>query len=209
MNGFKNRGWFCFIYELFDLVNTLRFRKTKSKFQKKLSEDIKSINNDPKTLTFADKTSNMYKITKEEYNKLLHDSITNTYKKANNDIDKRINEAGKTIINKKNVANRVFVNGHDNSFITLKDHKPNFENNPKVRLINPAKNEIGRSSKVILDKIKRKLKNITKVNQWKDTSEVINWFNNIGEKVSTNSLFSISRTFTHRYLKTFYRKPSN
>ena len=28
------------------------------------------------------------------------------------------------------------------SFIILKDHKANFQNNPKCRLINPAKSEI-------------------------------------------------------------------
>ena len=39
------------------------------------------------------------------------------------------------------------------AFIYLKDHKENFENNPKCRLINPAKSESGKLSKVILDKI--------------------------------------------------------
>jgi hypothetical protein len=38
------------------------------------------------------------------------------------------------------------------AFITLKDHQENFENNPKCRLINPAKIESGKLSKVILDK---------------------------------------------------------
>ena len=41
-------------------------------------------------------------------------------------------------------------NGTGNCFITLKDHKENFANKPTVRLINPAKNEIGRLSKSIL-----------------------------------------------------------
>ena len=37
------------------------------------------------------------------------------------------------------------------------DHKENFQNNLTVRLINPAKNEIGRIRKVILDKINSSL----------------------------------------------------
>jgi hypothetical protein len=39
------------------------------------------------------------------------------------------------------------------AFITLKDHKDNVESNPKCRLINPAKRELGKVSKVILDSI--------------------------------------------------------
>ena len=35
----------------------------------------------------------------------------------------------------------------------MKDHKENFENKGSVRLTNPAKNQIGRISKVILGKI--------------------------------------------------------
>ena len=124
----------------------------------------------------------MYKLTKDEYNKLLNESITATYKKVNNDIDKRINLDGKAIITDSIIKDRMFKNGQDNSFITLKDHKANFENNPKVRLINPAKNEIGRISKAILDKINKNLKNIMKVNQWKDSSEVITWFKQIDDK---------------------------
>ena len=48
-----------------------------------------------KTLTTADKTSNFYKITKEKYEQLLHNSISKTYKKINSSISKTINEQGK------------------------------------------------------------------------------------------------------------------
>ena len=113
---------------------------------------------------------------------MLKDSITTTYKKVNKKIVKQINLEGKNIVKDKTIANRILVNGHDECFISLKDHKPNFTNNPKTRLINPAKNEIGRLSKSILDKINNKLRNTTRLNQWKDTSEVINWFNKIEEK---------------------------
>ena len=54
-----------------------------------------------------------------------------------------------------------------------------FKNNPKVRLINPAKNKIGWISKNILDKtssINHNLRKSLSINQWKDASEVIEWF---------------------------------
>ena len=74
------------------------------------------------------------------------------------------------------------INGENNCFITLKDHKENFENNPSTRLINPAKNELGRISKVILEKVNKQLRTSLNLNQWKSTSNVIEWFTNIKEK---------------------------
>ena len=76
----------------------------------------------------------------------------------------------------------MFVNGSNSCFITLKDRKPNFLNNPRVRLLNPSKNELGRISKSILDKMNTSLRNLIKVNQWKDTGEVTKWFKNIRNK---------------------------
>ena len=64
----------------------------------------------------------------------------------------------------KTALERMFINRKRNCFITLKDHEENFLNNPKTRLLNPAKNELGRISKAILDKINLNLRNATKVN---------------------------------------------
>ena len=66
----------------------------------------------------------------------------------------------------------------------MKDHKANFLNYPTTRLINPAKNEIGRISKQILDQINSKLCEILKVNEWKNTANVINWFKKVESKNS-------------------------
>ena len=43
-------------------------------------------------------------------------------------------------------------------FITLQDHKDNFESDPKCRLINPAKSELGKVSQTILDNINNRLR---------------------------------------------------
>ena len=43
-----------------------------------------------------------------------------------------------------------------NTFITIKDHKKNFDNHPTVWLINPAENELGRITKLILEKSTKK-----------------------------------------------------
>ena len=49
------------------------------------------------------------------------------------------------------------VNAESNRFITIKGHKENSLNHLKVCLINSAKNELGRTSKTIIDKINMKL----------------------------------------------------
>ena len=74
-------------------------------------------------------------------------------KKANIEIKDKINKKIKEILKNKEALHRLEINEESNCFFTLTDHKENFQNNPTVRLINPAKNETGRISKVILDKI--------------------------------------------------------
>ena len=43
------------------------------------------------------------------------------------------------------------------SFITIKDHKPDFRTNPKYRLLNPKNSELGKLSKHILQTINTEL----------------------------------------------------
>ncbi len=68
------------------------------------------------------------------------------------------------------------------AFITLKDRKENFHNNPTCRLINPAKSRVDLVSKIDLDRINSNLREITSVNQWKFSILVMNWFKNIRDK---------------------------
>ena len=117
-----------------------------------------------------------------KYNQLLHENITKTYKKAENDELKKIDEKAKTITEKLRIDDRVETTATREAFITLKDHKDNFENKPTCRLINPSKQEIGKISKQILDNLNKKLLNATKVNQWKNTSSVLQWFKNLPNK---------------------------
>ena len=105
-----------------------------------------------------------------------------TYKKVPDQINDKINKEGKRIMENKTALERMFINRKRNCFITLKDHEENFLNNPKTRLLNPAKNELGRISKAILDKINLNLRNTTKTNQWKNTNDLISWFKSIKNK---------------------------
>ena len=47
---------------LLNIIKSLKFQKTRSHFQKRLKDDINTIHNTDTTSTFADKTSNLYKL---------------------------------------------------------------------------------------------------------------------------------------------------
>ena len=81
---------------------------------------------------------------------MINNAMISKSKKASNNIKKnQINIDEKQILNSREVLNRLERNDENSSFITLKDHKENFNNNLTVRLINPAKNELGRISEAI------------------------------------------------------------
>ena len=96
-------------------------------------EIISVLKKSKKLLVFADKTSNIYQIQTDKYNRVTTDEITSTNKNIPDKIGNKVNADGKKIIEYKEIVNRLFVNGRNSCFITLKDHKPHFLNNPRVR----------------------------------------------------------------------------
>ena len=113
---------------------------------------------------------------------ILHDNITKTYKHGSEDNISEINNELKHIADKLSIGNRIECKKKREAFISLKGHKENFENNPKCQLINPAKSDSGKISKLILDKVDTHLGTIIIVNQWRNTQNVIEWFGNIEQK---------------------------
>ena len=158
---------------------------------------MKTIKSSNKSLTPAGKTSNMYKLTKDDYNHLLDNAVTATYKRATEAIKDVRNKKGIKYEKRADIFDRIEIKSTSNCFITLKDHKENFVNHPTTSIINPAKNEIGRSSKSILDKSNNCVCQKLKLNEWKSTTEVINWFEKIDEKhLHTFTIFDIKDFYT-------------
>ncbi|XP_072050354.1 uncharacterized protein [Amphiura filiformis] len=169
---------------MLNIIQNVEFRNVNKPFQKQLSKDIKNIKEDEHLFVPADKTTNFYKVKPEQYNKLLGNNITKDYRKAPVSAEKRYTKVDKNIATKLELENRIDTTAKNEAFITLKDHKPNFNNNPKCRLINPSKPEIGKISKRILERINAKIISATNLNQWKNTDEVISWYTNIKDKQS-------------------------
>ena len=155
-----------------------------------------TINSSKKAFIPADKSRNYYEMDMESHNKLYTENITKTYKKLDETIYTKINHETKLFAEKLGISEKVKCLAKSNAFITIKDHKEDFLNNPKCRPINPAKPELGKVSKAIIDTINKIVRIKTKVNQWHNTREVIEWFESIkNKKVCSFTQFDIEEFY--------------
>ena len=83
---------------------------------------MKRNNEDPLLFLPADKTNDIYKLSKDNYNKLLTDNIPKSCKKANTAAINNINEEAKCIAERLHLDDRIEQFNQCESFVTLKDH---------------------------------------------------------------------------------------
>ena len=171
-----------FEFDLLKMIENIEFRQTNNEFQNILMQDLKKIKETPEAYISADKTNNFYKMSKDEYNKVLVENVTKTYKKSSKEFPKSINREAKKLAKDNGLEDKLDIMAKQQCFLTIKDHKEDFRTNPRYRLINPTKSELGQISKLIIENINKELRPIIQVNQWQDTSSAINWFKNITSK---------------------------
>ena len=172
----------AFEEDLYTLIKKIDFDPRMNDFQQKLRNDCRDIKSSNKLLVPADKSTNLYQLDVVQYKKLLTENITKSYKKANANSKKVIDLEAKAIADDLDITERVQCLAEKDAFITLKDHKTNFLNNPTCRLINPAKSELGHVSKVILERVVADVTSELGLNQWRNTAVVIDWFKDIPNK---------------------------
>ena len=168
--------------DLSDMVGSLKLRHVKDSFQSELSEDIRKIKSSPNVFVFAYKTNNIYEMSKDHHKKRLHDNVTKTYQKAPPKLEASINMEAKSISTKLKISDTVERIARTPAFVTLKDHKDNFRSNLTCRLVNPSKNEFGKVSKQLVEKINSGIIEKLQLNQRRNTDAVLKWFNNITDK---------------------------
>ena len=159
--------------DIFDLMDKLKFKSVRNPFQERLKKDIKKINASDKVLVFADKTRNIFGLDKEQLKKLLRENISKSCKKSDEQSVDMVNQELKDITAKHEIGDKIEAMSHEQAFISLKDHKEKFLNNPKCRLINPAKSDLGFVSKTILDRINNSIRPKVNVNHWRNTQSVV------------------------------------
>ena len=65
-----------------------------------------------------------------------------------------------------NLDDKLNIIGKQQRFVAIKDDKLDFCTNPKYRLLNPTKSELGKLNKRIVQILNTELRNKIKVNQW-------------------------------------------
>ena len=164
------------------LIQNVKFRDYSNEFQEKLKKDRNTINDEPKVFIKADKTSNYYKAQKKTYEDLVTKEVHKCYKKATQNDLNQVVMKHQDIVENLELSDRIPKTAEAEAQINLKDHKPGFEDDPQVRLINPSKPFVGRISKIKLAKIIDIIKKKTSIIQWKNTDSVIDWFEQIPDK---------------------------
>ena len=182
--------------EMYDMLCNIKFKNRQNNFQKQLTKDVKEIKSSKLVYVKADKSTNVYTMKPEDYKKMRTESITKTYKKTSESLKDDINSECSDIAETLGIADRMEVLAEREPFITLKDHKPNFDSKPTCRLINPAKSEMGIVSQKILKKINQEIRATTQMNQWQNTTEFIDWYKELDNKKT--------RTFIQFDIENFY-----
>ena len=186
----RNKALDTFEADMVDLMNNINFKTNnrRNHFQNILQNDVKCIHKSDKVYVAADKTTNMYKMNKDQYKKLILENITSNYKKTDEDFMNEINKEANDIAIGLELENKVEGLAEKQAYITLKDHKKDFIDKPSCRLINPTKNELGAVSSIQLKKINKSLRYRLKLKQWRNTSDTLDWFHNIKNKETKKML---------------------
>ena len=174
-----------------NLIRDIRFKPynwVNKGFQEHLTNQVKKIRECKDILVKSDKTSNYYKLDPSTYNRLLGENITKDYKKAGKDEIAKIDKIALEEAMKVNVADRLEKFEYKEATVLLKDHKDTFQVKHDARLINPAKSQLGKIAKRILEKTIKVVLEKTKLNAWQSTPEVLDWFNKIDRKKKANFL---------------------
>ena len=91
-------------------------------------------------------------------------------------------------------------------YITVKDHKEDFPHKISCRLINPSKSDIGKLSKIILDKINSDVLSSVQVNQWTNSQAAIQSFKNIRNRNNASFIvFDIESFYPSISLELFHK----
>ena len=93
--------------DLMLIINNINSRNVHNKFQEKLKHDITEIRNSNQVVVPADKTRNLYKIEKEDYNNFLSENVMKTYKKSNRNKVNKLNLDAKKIADKLSINDRI------------------------------------------------------------------------------------------------------
>ena len=169
--------------KMFNLIQKIQFHKKGNQLQTKLKDDLRNMKQEPRLIVPADKTSNFYKMEVPQYNILLQRNVEAECKRGPQDLVTTYDREDKAVAEELDITDRqIHKTEKRGAFCTMKDTKSNFLNNPKCRLVNPTKSELGKVAKTILENIVHQAKVKSGLNLWRSTQSVIKWYKDIPDK---------------------------
>ena len=108
---------------MMDMMRNLEFKRVNNAFQSNLRNDIGQIRRSNNLLISEDKSRNIDQVSKASYERMMHESVTKTYKKCNTNKSNSINFKAKQIASKLKIDDRVQKLDENEVYVTIKDHK--------------------------------------------------------------------------------------
>ena len=100
----------CFEKDLPNIIAKTKTTPFRSDFQKELKNCVREIKSETNMLVCADKTTNIYKVSKQTYQKLLSENIEKDYKKSTATKVEQINNEAKSIACRLELGDRIYNN---------------------------------------------------------------------------------------------------
>ena len=108
---------------------------------------------------------------------MKREAIVAKYTKCSEAEVKEVNVEAASLARGLELDDRIECFSNAESFITIKDHKESFQKGKiDVRLINPAKSQLGKITKQKLQTINATIRQATGLNQWRKTKDTLKWF---------------------------------
>ena len=175
--------------EFFGDTAKLQTRKFSNDVQEQIKNDLSKLKSINKVLIKSDKTNNWYTIEVTDYKRELRNAITTDYRLLDDSEVEKINKEAAYLANQLGISDRIDKMSLETAFITVKDHKSDFPAKYNFRLINPAKSQMGRVSKVILERVNKEIRRKLGLNQWQSSNEALEWFHRIPQHDSKEMKF--------------------
>ena len=116
------------------MIKNIVFKNVNNTFQTQLLNDVKNIKESDKIFVPPHKSRNIYLLSKDEYQKLLTENITKTYKMTSRRKVYDMNNERKSIAKQRSIDDSIERMYENESYSTIKDHKEDFPNKMSCRI---------------------------------------------------------------------------
>ena len=112
---------------MMEMIKNLEFKRVHNEFQSILNNEIREMYRSNNLFMSADKSRDIHRINKTRYEQFMHDNVTKTYKKCNNDKTKTINIKAKKIASKLKLEDRIQILDDNDATFLLKTIRKHFQ----------------------------------------------------------------------------------